>query len=108
MLTEILHHADLFRTQISDLKSKAPMYPKVYFEDKGGCQWVTTMVEFNYNGVRYKRHHVESIVPNKNVGTNDLYNKLIDAAEMCIKMAIPCQFDEIIGLVNPDELKAVV
>ena len=103
MLTEILHHADLFRQQVTSLKDKAPMYPKVYFEDKGGCQWVTTMVEFKYNGVRYKRHHVESIVPTKTCTTNDLYNKIIDAAETCIKFAIPCVYDEIIGLSNTGE-----
>lgn len=98
MVTEILHHADLFKSQIVSLKEKAPMYPKVYFEDKGGCQWVTTMVEFEYNGVLYKRHHVESIVPTKTCTTNDLYTRLINAAEICIKNAIPCKLDEIIGL----------
>ncbi len=100
MLNEILHNVKEFKNQIAYLKSKAPMYPKVYFEDKCGCKWVTAMVEFQYNGVRYKRHHVESIIPNEKVGTRELDNKLINAAEMCIKMAIPCNSDEIIGLVN--------
>ena len=95
MLKEILHDVKTFRSQIESLRSKAPMYPKIYFEDKGGCQWATTMVEFVYNGIRYKRHHVESIVPNKNVGTNELYGKLIKAAENCILFAVPYEFDEI-------------
>lgn len=96
MLTEILHNVKLFKGQISALKDKAPMYPKVYFEDKGNVQWATTMVEFEREGIKYKRHHVESISPTPQVGTNDLYNRLIKAAEMCIEYAIPCEYDELI------------
>lgn len=108
MLTQILHDADRFKFQVLALKAKAPMYPNIYFEENGGCQWATTMVEFKYNGVRYKRHHVESIVPTKTVTTNHLYNRLIDNAEMCIKMAVPCYLDEIIGLDNtpPQNIEA--
>ncbi len=95
MVTEILHNADLFTQQAKCLKENAPMFPKIYFEEKGGVIWATTMVKFYYNNVEYKRHHVESIVLNKNCGVNDLYNRLNNAAKMCIEFAIPCQFDEL-------------
>ena len=96
MLKEILHDTDTFKQQINNLKSKAPKYPNIYFEDKGGCLWVTTMVEFEYDKIRYKRHHVETITPTITCTINHLYNRLIDAAEKCIKFGMPCQFDEII------------
>ena len=96
MLTEILHSVTLFKSQIADLKSKSPTYPNIYFEEKGGCLWVSTIVEFKHKDVRYKRHHVESIHPTKTCTINHLYNRLIDAAEMCIKFGLPCKFDEII------------
>ena len=98
MITKILHDVDQFKSQISELKSKAPMYPKIHFEEKGNCLWATTMVKFSYNGVDYKRHHVESIIPNENIGINELQSRLVEEAEMCIKMAVPCQFDDVIGL----------
>lgn len=98
MITKILHDVDQFKSQINELKSKAPMYPKIHFEEKGNCLWATTMVKFTYNGVDYKRHHIESIVPNENVGINQLQGRLVDAAEMSIKLAVPCEFDDIIGL----------
>lgn len=98
MKTKILHDAAQFKSQISKLKSKAPMYPKIHFEESDGYLWATTMVEFTYNGVDYKRHHVESIVPDGNVGINELQSRLVEAAEMCVKKAVPCQFDDVIGL----------
>lgn len=106
MLTDILHHADLFKTQVKNLKEKAPMFPKVHFEENGGCIWATTMVKFSYNKVEYLRHHVESIVPSKTATVNDLYNRLYKADEVCIQFAVPCQFDEIVGLVKTDEVNA--
>lgn len=107
MKTKILHDAAQFKSQISKLKSKAPIYPKIHFEESDGYLWATTMVKFTYNGVDYKRHHVESIVsdgnvsiivPDGNVSINELQSRLVEAAEMCIKKAVPCQFDDVIGL----------
>lgn len=100
MVNQILYDASTFRHEIAYFKSKAPMYPEIYFEERGGSQWATTMVRFEYNGVAYKRHHVESIIPTKTMTTKDLYDRLNDAAEMCIKMAIPCSYDEIIGVIE--------
>lgn len=98
MKTKILHDAAQFKSQISKLKSKAPIYPKIHFEESDGYLWATTMVKFTYNGVDYKRHHVESIVSDGNVSINELQSRLVEAAEMCIKKAVPCQFDDVIGL----------
>lgn len=108
MNDKIVHHASLFEAQVVALKTNAPLYPKVYFEFKDGHHWITSIVEFEYNNVIYKRHHVESIIPTPTVGINNLYNKLVDAAELTIKSGIPCVFDEIVGLAKPktnDEIK---
>ena len=98
MLTEILHHADLFKEQIFLLKEKAPDFPKLFFEESGGCIWATTMVAFSYNGVDYKRHHVELIVPTKTCTIQNLNDRIFNAATQCIEMGVPSQFDSIVGL----------
>lgn len=97
MKTKILHDIDQLTSQIRELKLKAPMYPKIHFEEQGNCLWATTMVKFTYHGVDYKRHHVESIIPNENVGINQLQSRVVDAAEVCIKYAVPCEFDDVVG-----------
>ena len=62
------------------------------------------MVKFLYNGVDYKRQYVESIIPNENVDINELQGRLLEAAKMCIKMAVPCQFDDVIGLTSESKV----
>ena len=96
MLTEILHNVKAFRGRIADLNKVAPDYPKIYFEDSDGCLWASTMVTFENKGTKYRRHHVESVIPTDTIGINELQAKLVDAAETTIKYGIPYEFDEVI------------
>jgi hypothetical protein len=94
MLNEILHNAQTFRGKIAHLKSKSPVYPRLYIEDKSGVLWASTIVHFKNEGETYARHHVESIIPNKIYGMNDLLNKLHDAVKNTIDRGLPCYLDE--------------
>lgn len=96
MTTEILLYAANFREQISRLRLMAPIYPDVHFEEDERYIWATTMVKFSYNGAVYKRHHVESAVINTGIDATALRRRLDAAAEMCIKLAVPCFLDEIV------------
>lgn len=102
MVIEILQKADKFKNYVEYLKSVAPDYPKVHEEASlDGAHWATTMVKFTYNGVEYKRHHVESIMPTKDVACSKMIERLNHNAELCIKHAIPCQYDTVIGVIKP-------
>lgn len=100
MLKEILNKVEVFNSHIAYLKIVSPVFPDIYYEEKGGCIWATTIVEYDYNGVRYRRHHVESIIPTKSVNKEWLTRKIINSAEMCLKMAVPCRYDDVVGIIS--------
>lgn len=63
MITNILYdNAKNHRVQISELKAKAPMYPEIHFEAKGGCIWATTIAMITRNNTGYKLHFVDYAV----------------------------------------------
>lgn len=85
-----------FRDQVFALKNKAPLYPKVYFEDKGGIRYVTTKVDFVREGIIYRRHIVHSMILGYIGDINDLYETLVEVAEETIRHGKPHLKDEII------------
>ena len=100
MIAKILHDVECFNAQIDNLRDKSPFYPEVFLEEKGNVVWATTMVKFVYNGVEYKRHHVESIVITPTSPIEKLINMIKNNAELCIEYAIPYQKDEIIRVLK--------
>lgn len=74
------------------------MYPKIHFEEKNYSLWATTVVRFSYNGVDYKRHIVETIFLNDGDGIEILTKIITKCADESIQKAVPCMFDEIIGV----------
>ena len=97
---EILQQVDSFRNKVASLKEIAPMFPEIYMQtDSAGTVWVTSMVRFEYNGVAYKRHHVESVRPTKTCTPEDAVDRLNQNAKLCQEKAIPCVFDEVIGVI---------
>lgn len=102
-LSNILESADRFERNIAKLKSVAPMYPNVAITTSGNELWANTIVRFEYNGVAYKRHHVESAINREGwpkVTPNQLSEKIRNQCELTINLGIPTQWDDIIGLIN--------
>lgn len=96
-MAPIIYSAHTFQEQIKKLKEKAPLYPRVYIEETETIDWCTTMVIFEYNERKYKRHHVEYVHKKPGftkVNINQLYNKTMDNAELTVKFAQPCHLDE--------------
>ena len=105
MINQILHENLEFQKRIAELKSIAPIYPKIAFLTQTlGQMWATCKVEYVYNGIKFSRHHVESlfIQPSENdMVTKDRLRALMNAScQQTIDFAIPCQFDDVIGPTN--------
>lgn len=101
MVTEILHDAIRFKRQIADLKLKSPKYPKIHVEYTDFVVWYSTLVEWEREGIKYSRHHVESCHKPPNCSEETWENikiktlgRLNDMAATCIEKAIPCEYDD--------------
>jgi hypothetical protein len=107
MINEILDRNARFKKKVADLKEKAPDYPEILIEEEWTTIWgkpmkkfyATTMVSFVYNEIKFKRHHVEEIIETPNIvnGKVLVLEKIKSTAEMCIKHAIPCEYDDVVG-----------
>jgi hypothetical protein len=88
------------------LKQMSPKYPEVqkfvryiFIQGKPVDQiWLTTIVEFVYNDIRFSRHHVESVICTFGNAERACRNRLMDACERTISNGVPCSFDDIIEL----------
>lgn len=89
MVHDILSDRDTFLRQIAELKRLAPEYPELHIEGKDGAVWATTMVTFSHNNLNYKRHHVQSIVPDKQVTVQHLIKRIHEEAQKTIKFGLP-------------------
>jgi len=97
-LVESLKYAEEFNYQTAQLKLLSPTYPEVYEMMVGNEYILTSMVEFVYNGVRFKRHHVERVIINPNTRKEWCKERLDHNAKLCIKYAIPIPQDDVIGI----------
>lgn len=105
MRAKIIHNAQMFEAQISELKAKAPMYPEIHFEAKGGCIWATTMVKFTHDGTEYKRHFVDYDC-GADAFINFVEKRLIHSVEESLKNAKPTECDEVVESEN--DMKAEI
>lgn len=80
-----------FHEIVGELKSISPAYPDIYFKEYGAWVYATTMVTFEYEGIFYKRHHVEAILPNKLTNVSHLKYKLIEAANLTLTKGLPVE-----------------
>ena len=79
------------------LWGKAKQYPFVYFEKIDDVLVAATIVGIkSHDDKKYQRLCAESIMPNKTVGANGLYEKLIKNAQENIEYGIPCEIDKLI------------
>lgn len=99
-LNKILQQANSFRNEVAYLKTIAPIYPNIYYLEDGRTLWATSMVEFEYEGIKYRRHHVNSIRLDLGDGVKveDLARMLNNNAEMCIKFGKPMQLSNIVDI----------
>ena len=100
MWHEIIERAGLFTDRIALLKSKSPTYPSLYTETGFGQFWVSTMVEFIYNDVKYKRHHVEYGILGNTYKKENVIDRMKHAAALCQEKAVPMWKDEVVGVVE--------
>ena len=104
MIHEILQNAAQFKKQIAQLKSKSPVWPKIYVEYKGFVCWYSTLLHYNRGGKKYSRHHVECChkLPQWSEDTwenvkEKTRQRLNDEVAKSIEFAIPVEgFDELI------------
>ena len=93
-----------FKHTIAHLKSIAPVYPEIEFFIWEGAIWGTTKVEFEYNGIRFSRHHVDSHHMSFHILESDIKERvrarISSAQEQTVQLAVPCQFDDVIGPTN--------
>lgn len=109
MTQEVFQEMAVFQKAVAELKAKAPIYPKILIEERQEFEWekwrtnyyATTMVEFVYNGIQFKRHHVEKITETENIGKQDALDRINHRAEECLKYAIPSPYDDVVGLIRP-------
>lgn len=80
------------------LWSKAKKYPFVYFGEIDGVMVAATIVEFDYGLESYHRLCAESIMPNKTVGVNDMYEKLMSRAIEIKNYGMPTNTDKTIQI----------
>ena len=100
MNQQVLEENQAFIKRIAELKTKTPLYPRVYFEldetNPWKKQWCSTIIEFEREGKKYRRHVLEVAFINNLVSINSIYNKLMNLAEQNIQFAIPTDFDQLI------------
>jgi hypothetical protein len=91
----ILEQEKNINHNISFLRSKAPLYPEIFYIKKGDQICGTSMVKFTREGVDYIRHHVEIVIETDVCDINTVANRINHAAQQTIAMAVPCKFDEL-------------
>jgi len=94
---QILDEFNAFEFRNSRFKKIAPMYPEIYSEKvDGNVINLTCWVEFVYNGIRFKRHHVESGIISEFYTEEQLRDRLEHEVALTKEKAAPCWLDEII------------
>lgn len=98
MIGKILNDAQYFQRTVAELKKVAPLYPSVFsFKDAEGTLWATCMVIIENKDIKFRRHIVESIVPNDRVRLEHLSERICRSAELNIKEGkYHPDFDELI------------
>lgn len=97
VIEDAIAYVDNFKARIARLKGLSPVYPKVYTEEGMGF-WVSTLVHWEYNGVVFSRHHVESGILSETYSKEQVLARLHSAVSLCKEKAIPCQFDDVVGI----------
>lgn len=103
---DFIDRADTFRKKIYGLKEASPQYPKLYVVEASNEMFVSTLVEFVYNGVRFNRHHVESASNSKDYSKERweeikqmAIDRLHESVKECLTKAVPCMFDDVLGII---------
>jgi hypothetical protein len=104
MINKIIGEVDSFNDMVWRFENISPTFPNVYKELRGGEFYVSSMVEFVYNGVKYKRHHIESGILNDFTTEEMVIQRLNHAALLCQQKAVPMWKDEVVGVI-PSENK---
>lgn len=93
-LQEILRSNYNHEQRTARFKRLAPTYPEIYFETGNDGRfeitWATTMIEFIYEGKKYARHHVQSLIAKEN-DKKYLRDILKEDAELLQKFGVPLQ-----------------
>lgn len=105
MLDVIIAQNMAFQEKIRQLKSTAPKYPEIEFIPKGSTLYANSMVHFVYNGVEFKRHHVQIYHFHPTgldyEGAKEwLSGRIKEEAELTIEKGKPMFLDDVIGPIS--------
>lgn len=95
---EMLDAHDHWRLHLDRLGRIAPDYPAIHEEESAGAVHCASWVPFEYNGVLFRRLHIETIIIGKFCPRSSAKERLEHYAHLTQAKAVPHQMDLVIGV----------
>lgn len=96
--------------KVAELKSKSEIWPNVLMQVEDNTYYFSTLVHFEFRGIIFSRHHVESAIVHNNADHQlrmDILHKtqlrLKHYVDLALNLAIPTSYDQVVRVNNLDK-----